>query len=189
MNQPLSTILSSMTGPAQEPLEQALTNVSGLIAALAQATIDDPPVKAIEATLAQARAMPSVEPLLRGAVMPASAQEIRHWLEFLVAAWPNASQNDLAGYGAQLSQDVSAARPSRYALDASARTLRREAKFLPSISEVLGAIQAAEQRLFCAVHAHEHLPEWLDRAQDALAAAHRRQRRRELNRSAATKPT
>jgi hypothetical protein len=84
---------------------------------------------------------------LRGLMAPISVADIGKQVMIFVSSWPNASGGDLAGYGAQLAQDVIDCQPSRYAITEGFRKLRRTSKFLPSISEVMAALEDAHKRI------------------------------------------
>lgn len=104
----------------------------------------------------------------RQAAARATKQELKAFLRTLVTAWPNASQNDLAGYSAQLAQDLERQRPSRYALIEGGRRLRRECRFMPSICEVLDVIEQVDDRMLRVVGALDQLPAVLERARRDL---------------------
>ena len=76
-----------------------------------------------------------------------SDDEVARQVMVFVSAWPNASQGDLAGYGAQLLDDLLAEEPCRHALAETFRRLRRTMRFLPSIAEVLTELDARQARL------------------------------------------
>lgn len=101
----------------------------------------------------------------------ASSAEVKRFLLMLVSAWPNASQGDLAGFGLQLRSDVEDQRPSVYGLQEAAVKLRRSSKFLPSIAEVLDAIEAADKRIVVAVTTIDRIPEALAEARALLERA------------------
>jgi hypothetical protein len=64
----------------------------------------------------------------------------------LVGAFPNSKADAL--FARLLVSDVGALQPSRGAIDAACRRLRRTFKFLPSIAEVCEAIDFAEKYTF-----------------------------------------
>ena len=110
---------------------------------------------------------------LREAAEPLPVDEIGAQIGAFVTAWPNASRADLAGFGAQLAEDVIERRPCRYALRSSLRHLRQTSRFLPSIAEVLMALDAAQARVRDTVWHVEQIPAELDRARAALASSRR----------------
>jgi hypothetical protein len=77
---------------------------------------------------------------------PAQSQEIKRQLQTLIGSFPNSSRQDLALYGVALLEDVVAEQPAVSALTNACRHLRRTARFVPTISEVLEAL-ARETRL------------------------------------------
>ena len=98
-------------------------------------------------------------------------------LNAFVEAWPNASRSDLAGYGAQLALDVVERRPCRYALGSALRQLRQTSRFLPSIAEVLAALDDAQGRIRNTAWHLAKLPAELDRARADLETARAREAR------------
>lgn len=104
----------------------------------------EPRVAQAEAFLRQCR---DSNARLRDAAAPADDEEIATALLHFVGAWPNASHGDLAAYGAQLTQDVIERQPCRYALAEGLRHLRHTSKFLPSIAEVLAALDRMQTRV------------------------------------------
>ncbi len=121
---------------------------------------------------------------LREAAEPVPVDEIGPALGLFVTAWPNASGADLAGYGAQLAEDVIERRPCCHALRTALRRLRQTSRFLPAIAEVLGALDAAQARVRDTAWHLEQLPAELDKARRALVSADQRAGRPEEARSA-----
>jgi hypothetical protein len=80
---------------------------------------------------------------LEAALAPATHDDVADALESLVGAFPNSKADAL--FGRLLVADVGALRPSRGALDAACRRLRRTFKFLPAIAEICDAIDHAEK--------------------------------------------
>ena len=105
---------------------------------------------------------------LMQALQPASMSELQQQVTPFPTAWPNASGADLAGYGAQLAMDVVDRRPSHYALVEGLRHLRQTSRFLPSIAEVMGAIDAVEDRLRTTAYHFDRLPEEIAKARREL---------------------
>ena len=112
--------------------------------------------------------------LLGQALEAVPVDDISRQLMAFVAAWPNASGGDLAGYGAQLVQDVVERKPCRYALREALRQLRYKCKFLPSIAETLAALDIAQTAMRNTWWHLTTLPDQLAKAQEALAYAERR---------------
>ena len=111
---------------------------------------------------------------LSEAVEVETADTIRDQLDRFVEAWPNASRGDLAGYGAQLALDVFNRQPCCYALRFALRHLRQTSRFLPSIAEVLAALDSEQARVRNTVWHLGQIPAEIDKACVALAAAERR---------------
>jgi hypothetical protein len=107
----------------------------------------------------------------------ATAAEQKTFLKMLISAWPNAPQNDLAGYGLQLADDVREQRPSRYALFTAARQLRRSSRFLPSICEVLEAITTEDRKIRNMRLTVDDMPRIIARATEKLATIEREEAR------------
>ena len=111
---------------------------------------------------------------LHEAAAPLPVEAIGIQIGAFVTAWPNATKADLAGYGAQLAEDVIERRPCRYALRSALRRLRQTSRFLPAIAEVLAELDAAQVRVRNTAWHAAQIPAELDRARSALAAAERR---------------
>ena len=101
----------------------------------------------------------------------AETGEIRKALMMLVAAFPNAARTDLTAFGAALSLDVAALRPSAYAIHAACRALRLRARWLPTIAEVAEAIAGAEAELAVARRALEELGPMIDELEARIEQA------------------
>lgn len=116
----------------------------------------------------------AVDGALREAVEPVPITEIGRQLDAFVAAWPNASGADLAGYGAQLADDVIERRPCRHALREALRHLRQTSRFPPAIAEVLAALDEAQARIRNTAWHVGQIPAELEKARAALAVMDRR---------------
>jgi hypothetical protein len=97
---------------------------------------------------------------------PATMRDLGPELARLVGAFPNAGRNDLAIYATMLAEDVAAARPTRDAVSAACRRLRRSSKFLPTISEILETLGQSQLELNERMDLLAKLPEALPRARD-----------------------
>lgn len=102
------------------------------------------------------------------ATSPASVAETKTELALLVGAFPNASKGDLRIFGRMLVEDVAAQRPCVAALALACRRLRRTARFVPTIAEVLEAIAAAEVDVLLRARTLERFGPWLERAREVL---------------------
>ena len=110
------------------------------------------------------------------ATSPASVAETKTELALLVGAFPNASKGDLRIFGRMLVEDVAAQRPSVAALSLACRRLRRTARFVPTIAEVLEAIAAAEVDVLLRARTLERFGPWLERAREVLPRMQERER-------------
>jgi hypothetical protein len=113
---------------------------------------------------------------LTKATSPATAAETKTELALLVGAFPNSGKNDLRVYGRMLVVDVSAQRPSVAALALACRRLRRTARFVPTIAEVLEAIATAEVDVLLRARTLERFGPWLERARGFLPRMQERER-------------
>ncbi len=111
---------------------------------------------------------------LAEAVERETPDAISRQLDAFTSAWPNASRGDLAGYGLHLVLDVAERQPCRYALRSALRELRQTSRFLPSIAEVLTALDTTQARVRDTVWHLEQLPVELDKARRALVSAEQR---------------
>lgn len=84
---------------------------------------------------------------LRDAMEQIPRDELKRAVASLLSSWPNAAHGDLAGFGAQAMQDVIERRPCRRAVVDGFRRLRHTSRFLPSIAEILAAVDGAQGKL------------------------------------------
>lgn len=77
-------------------------------------------------------------------VRPATRDEIKRELHVLVGSFPNAGKADLELYGRALALDVIDIEPTIEAIIVACMVLRRQSKFLPTISEVLSWVQVID---------------------------------------------
>ena len=103
-----------------------------------------------------------------------SIQQAQTFLDNCAAHATALREADLAGYGAQLAQDVIGRRPCHHALRSALRRLRQTSRFLPSIAEVLVALDAEQSRVRNTLWHVGQMPAALNRARAALAVADRR---------------
>jgi len=113
---------------------------------------------------------------LNRARLPASRVEVKSELAMLVGAFPNSGKNDLRVYGRMLVEDVAAQEPSAAALSLACRGLRRTARFVPTIAEVLEAIARAQENVDRRASTIRCLRPWLERALEALPRMQERER-------------
>lgn len=98
---------------------------------------------ALDAVLPQAEAMLEE---LQNLGRPATKTDIAKHLALLVKSFPNAGSADCTVYGRMLCEDVAADKPSVSDIEAACRKIRRTSKFLPTISEVIEAIEKEKSR-------------------------------------------
>ena len=170
--------LAVLTPAAPSPLD-AILSVSGPVFMGVFLPIGDhPEPAALRHGIRQAQAFldsyTAHATALQEAAEPLPVDEIGRQIGAFVTAWPNASKADLAGYGAQLAEDVIGRQPCRYALRSALRRLRQTSRFLPSIAEVLVALDAEQSRVRNTLWHVGQMPAALDRARAALAVADRR---------------
>ena len=81
----------------------------------------------------------------------ATKREIANHLALLVKCFHGGKDSSAEVFGRMLCEDVAAQQPSIGALEAACRALRRTSRFIPTISEVLEAVETAEtsQRKTC----------------------------------------
>ena len=99
--------------------------------------------------------------LAESLAVPLPDRDLALMVAELVASFPPRPGQDLRIFGRMMAQDVATARPSRAALAGACRQLRASCTFLPSIKEVLDAVEA--QKATCAARATllERLPKKL----------------------------
>ena len=157
----LSTLNVPATKPPQDALERLLDESSATFMGCHQIgpchSIVDMRNAAAAAEIFLASARGHGE-RLRESSERLSDDEVARQVMVFVSAWPNASQGDLAGYGAQLLDDLLAEEPCRHALAETFRRLRRTMRFLPSIAEVLTELEARQARFRNTVFHIKRLP-------------------------------
>lgn len=119
---------------------------------------------------------------------PATDKEIREHLAILLGCLAG-SKGDAATFGKMLMIDVRAAAPSIGALEAACRKLRRTCTFVPSIAEVLKAIDEARGSLKTSRLLLERLPNFIEDGRTRIEQrrqfeAEERERRRKRIRDA-----
>jgi hypothetical protein len=96
---------------------------------------------------------------------PATDHELKALLAVLAGSFPTAPRTDLQIFGRALIEEIADTKPSRGALIRACRQLRRTSKFLPTICEVLEAIEKAEMHLMCFQADIHRLPEMIKHKQ------------------------
>lgn len=105
---------------------------------------------------------------------PASQSEVKRQLQILIGSFPNAPKQDLQLYGTALVEDVSNERPSILALSNACRILRRTSQFLPTISEVLGALENEMSRQLDRIEAAQEFKTRIGQAKSAVLEARKK---------------
>jgi hypothetical protein len=104
--------------------------------------------------------------------MPASVAEICQHISTLIQAIPQAAPSD--DYCAALTTDVGSLQPSRGALEAACRNLRRSALYRSKIPEVLAAVREAGMMYDAALRAIDELPTQITRAESLMSNKNKR---------------
>jgi hypothetical protein len=86
---------------------------------------------------------PAIVAELEALSRPATKAEIATKLSIMLHAFPNAGNADREAFVRTLADDVGASQPSIGVLDLACRYVRRNARFIPTINEVLQALAAA----------------------------------------------
>jgi hypothetical protein len=162
------------TGPQPDPLTACLDAVArhdGRLFVALLAPHDRWPIRDAlqEARQALAGAAAHHEVLMRE-LAPASSDEIAQALDHLLRAFAWAPRGDLAGYGAQLADDIAELRPSRRALRLGCRKIRLGERSIPPIAKVYDAIGAADRTVRDAGKHLGALPERIAFAENLLAS-------------------
>ena len=165
--------LATRTGPAVDPLSaglSALARASDRLTALLMLGNGAGLAPAVNEARTALTEVNRRRPELLEEAAPADDDEIGDQLERLVHAFPEGSPEDLAGYGAQLADDMAALRPSRRALRIGCEQVRLHRRYtrLPAIATVWEAVRDAEAELRAVTARLDALPSRLARAEAAL---------------------
>jgi hypothetical protein len=172
--------LPTVRGP--EALEMAINSALKVVDAVVRPSMM-PDNGSILAALARAEALAKDLKDLKGRLdavrQPATVKQIAALCARLVAAYP--TKNRDPEFGSILFEEVAATQPSVGALEATVRHLTRTEKFLPSVAEVLEALDAAESRLAHKSRELEAAPERIEEAREEVPRliAKREQRERD----------
>ena len=102
----------------------------------------------IETAIQDVELMPeAVVTELRQRGRVATKAERRTFLQQVASAWPNITNADLAGYTAQLIDELDRERPTWFALSEGVHRLRRATRFIPSICEVMDTLTALDKEV------------------------------------------
>ena len=169
------TVLSRSAGLPTDQLAGCLRGVAVGGGRLFTALLSPHDLDKVAAALGEARrALASAEAHrgdLRTALEPAKDDQIEAELMRLVRAWPQDKRGDLAGYGAELAIFMLERRPSRRALEQACRALKLGRVHLPSIAEVMTALDVAEGALASTMQQLDALPGRIARAEALLEPA------------------
>lgn len=100
---------------------------------------------------------------------PATKRDVAEQVALLIASYPSAAKIDPL-LGRVFAEDVGCQHPTRGALAAACRKLRRTSKWLPSLSELLEALAAEEQRLADAPRLLVDMPRTVEQLKEQLAS-------------------
>jgi hypothetical protein len=114
--------------------------------------------KIIEEAESLQAAVSAASEAIAAAERPATTREIAVTLGRLLKAFPNAGKADVETFGELLVGDVIDARPSIAAVVQGCTKLRRTAKFLPVIAEVLDALREVDDGIRAAKLRLEAMP-------------------------------
>lgn len=92
-----------------------------------------------------------VQAVGRAMLTPAAGRAIAMAVAELIASFPQDKKNDLQTYSRLLVEDVAAINASPLVLQAAFRAIRQSKDFLPSIAEVVSAVEA--EKAACAARA------------------------------------
>jgi hypothetical protein len=101
---------------------------------------------------------------LRNELAAVTRNDVKREVGILLAAFPNAARADLAAFGRLACEDVWALRPGRITLETACRQLRRTAKFVPTISEILETLARVQANYNAGLNLLEWQPEKLEEA-------------------------
>lgn len=105
---------------------------------------------------------------IEASLRPAAEKEIAAGLALLLKAFPNVGKDDGAAFGRLLLEDVISQKPSVGALEAGCAHVRRTSRFLPSIAEVLEAVQTAQNSLGVVLERLADVDEMRNRLESSL---------------------
>jgi hypothetical protein len=120
--------------------------------------------------LARGLELKAIESKLLELRTPASENEIRSHLADTIGCYPAGKPINPEVYTDVMFREVRAANPTSGAVQIGCQTVRRTQKFLPSVAEVVAAIEAAERVLAAHLELAQQLPMRLQRARAAAIA-------------------
>lgn len=109
------------------------------------------------------------------------SQVAKH-VSLLVGSFPNANPADPEVYTMMLIEEIGAAEPSVIVLETACRNIRRSAKFLPAISEVLDALKEAKKTWSKRWLAIECMDETAEELRSKLTAENERRTQEKIQR-------
>lgn len=153
---------------ASEFLEVGTKAATSLTIALMRGTSEGGDVEAVIAEadrlLAEGRLQNLIASLRNDLATAITRNDVKREIGLLIAAFPNAARADLAAFGRLACEDVWALHPSRIALETACRQLRRTAKFVPTISEILEVIARVQANYSAGLNLLKWQPEKLEEA-------------------------
>lgn len=153
---------------ASEFLEVETKAVTSVTVALMRGTSEGGDVEAAIAEAdrlaAEGRLQTLVANLRNELATTITRNDVKREIGFLLAAFPNTARTDLAAFGRLACEDVWALQPGRIALETACRQLRRTAKFVPTISEILETLARVQANYAARLNLLEWQPEKLEEA-------------------------
>jgi hypothetical protein len=114
---------------------------------------------------------------LRARSRPATRAEAAQYLSLLIGSFPSARIPNPEVFGKLLVEEVLAGTPSIGAVIEGTSRVRRKSKFMPSIAEILKAIEWADTELSMHLGVLEQLPVRIDEGRQLLARREEEERR------------
>jgi hypothetical protein len=150
----------------------AINSLANVIRTLRQIGRSDDRVAILKAQIDGLRESGSLENILSHVAKlreRATRREIKQELGLLAASFPNAARADTTLFGRILEAEVAIMRPSRGALAAACRELRKTCRFTPTVAEVLEALGREETTFTVRLGDIDALPKTVDWAQKCIA--------------------
>jgi hypothetical protein len=150
-----------------EALEMAVNSALKVVDAVRPSTMPaNAPEMRAALTRAEALDLDDLRRRLDDASQPATVKQVAVLCARLVAGYP--TKNRDPEFGSILFEETAASQPSLAALEAAVRHLMRTEKFLPSIAEVLEALDEAESHLAYKRRELAAAPERIEQAREEI---------------------
>jgi hypothetical protein len=130
--------------PRARPDEQTIRDASSLVERWQRAHSEGGKEHLITVIDELTPAVDKINTRLQKLNKPATKIEIANHLALLLKSFPNAGKDNAEVFGRMLCEDVAAQQPTAGGLEAACRQLRRTCRFIPTIAEVLEALDKAE---------------------------------------------